>query len=256
MQASTIDQKHSELTEQLSLAVKAREISEMERQLGILELQSSEIREGWGDLINPSDWLNNDPDFSFRGVGARYAKPDDRKNGDNAPFWTTEQELAEIRGIAEFIANKDEVAIGALENLANYTIHTGFEYKVKDRDEQKKAPEGLVHAVQSWLDRTIKANQWEGDLEREIFKRSRTAGMALLDLKLKPGGNVKIRVNEPSWLTEPQEKRELENWLEIASLDWKYGVATEPGDATDVVGYFVQRHGDLNDWKFLEPERS
>jgi hypothetical protein len=61
--------------------------------------------------------------------------PQDRKQGRNRPFFSTEQQLAEQRGIARVIATTDETGIGVLKNLTNYIIGSGFEYEAVASDD-------------------------------------------------------------------------------------------------------------------------
>jgi len=208
-----------------------------------------ELREGWGELVNPRQPEFDTPGFGCSPASARPSRVEDRRHGRNAPHFETEQDLARIRGLARWLAATDETTIGVLENLTNYVIGPGFKYTATAASD---APAGLAEAVQRVIDEFFDRNDWSGDLEREIFARSRRDGETFLRLHATHEGQVDARLIEPEFVAEPTNRRDLEDWLGHESpLDWSFGVCTEAGDVQTVHGYHVAWPGSPADWEYV-----
>lgn len=177
----------------------------------------------------------------------------DRASGDYRPIFQTEWDLAAIRGIARYLA-QSAFGQGILGNLRNYIIHTGFDYAATSR-RGHDAPRGLVQQVQRIIDRFLADNRWELDFEQELCDAEHIDGEVILALE-QQGHQVRVRRAEPAWLTEPADTDYLERRLGSTSqLNWRYGVATDATDATQVYGYFIQWNGDAHSWRFYSPRR-
>jgi hypothetical protein len=250
-----------QLREQVE-ALKLQDIAtRLETQIRHREHRANLI-EGWGDYINPLDMFRGEEAFFGNGgglgmMGPRHSRASDRADGDNAPFFTNESELAMIRGAGEWIAQADTTAIGALATLASYCVGTDGQYDAgaKEGDSELPGAEQAAAAVQPVLDeflRRVKWNRGTNRLDRESFLRWRRAGESFIQV-LENGatGYCSVRVWEPAWITEPASPRSVEAEHGLPELDWKYGVATTPGDAAEVWGYFGIRNGDVNRGEFI-----
>lgn len=210
-------------------------------------LKTASIPEAFGDWVDTKDHIYDTPGFETR--DGRISLAHDRDHGDNRPFWTSEQEHAETRGIARFLATTDEVAISALENLTNYVVGTGFEYKAEPR---LNGSEQIAACCDAEFDLFDEANDWRGDLERELFMRTRRDGESKLWLyNDAERGGCTAEVVEPEFITEPDKPRELEDWKELPYCDWKYGIATEYNRPSRRRAYFVEWYGKSQEWDVL-----
>lgn len=237
------------------------EAAAIEAELRSLDLARRQaLPEAWGDTINTREYLSDGLGLSNFGTSEgvdRQARPEDRRNGDNAPIWRTETEHLKILGACRMLAENSEVALGALENLTNYIIGDGLSYtfsaKVAGESGETRA---LASRAQAIADRWIEFNSWSGDLERETFRRSRRDGEVVLALF--PGRVPELRVVDSPWLTEPDRPRRLEEYLgEPAPFDWKYGIATPHLNTAAARYYFVQWYGYDGDdaWDALPARR-
>ena len=243
----------AQLKEQHETLVCQREICDLTEEVRALELAGSQVfLEDWGDRVDTREYLTDTPGF-FPGATLGHghiSRPDDHKQGDNVPFWRTEIEHATIRGMACVLSEIDEIAIGVMENLTNYVIgEEGFSYTC----EPQGGDERLASACQAIVDEFLEANDFIGELDRDLFRDSRREGEQFIHLEDR-GGHVEARIEEPDFITEPNEARKLEDMLDLpAGLCWKYGIATDVGNVRRVHGYFVQRFGNNGDWEFVDP---
>lgn len=177
----------------------------------------------------------------------------DRASGDFRPVFQTEWDLAAIRGVAHFLA-QSAFGQGILGNLRNYIIHTGFDYAATARRGQH-VPLKLVRDVQQIINTFLADNLWELDFEQELCDAEHIDGEVILVLE-QNADQVRVRRAEPAWLTEPADTDYLERRLGSASrLNWRYGIATDEADATQIHGYFIQWNGDAQSWRFYSPRR-
>lgn len=226
--------------------------------------KKSAIMEAWGDLIDPSQYLLGDPSLdAFSGLRGGFfptARLGDRQQGRNFPIVQTEQDLMLIRGASRLMCDTSPAAIGVLKNLTNFIVGTGFKYKAAATTVSSPAngytPQftiNLLAVVQQAVDEFIEANNWSGDLDREVFIRSRRDGESFLALYATEGGHTAARIVEPEQVTEPRKPRDLEDWLDCCDVasDWTFGVHTKASDIQTVLGYFVQWNASGTDWDYL-----
>lgn len=250
------DQKTLEqLQERKAELLLKREVNTLEQQIEHQELSASLITEGWGDYINEyADSFRGEPDF-YGGPQQRRSMPDDRKNGDNAPIFQDENQLALIRGVGELISQTDATAKGALETLTSYVIHTGFEWTVEPKNPDDGTSKQVAEMVQSVVDEFLEQQQWSGHLDRELFKRKCRSGERFVRIHRQADGSTSTEVYEPSWITEPSKQRHIEEFFGLPSpLNWKYGIATTPGRPDIVWGYWAFRDGDPQQGEFIPAE--
>ena len=121
------------------------------------------------NYFNPCDYLFETPRFG----GAIPTTRNDRDEGRNYPIFRTEQELAVIRGAARLLTSSNPIAVGVLASLTNYVIGNGFHYTTSSRRPSAGELAATANAV---IDEFLSENDWSGDLDRELFQRSRVDG--------------------------------------------------------------------------------
>jgi hypothetical protein len=87
--------------------------------------------------------------------------------------------------------------------------------------------------------------------ERETVQRGPRDGEAFLRLKHIGRGHSTVRLIEPDLITEPQGKQWANDQAGAWSLDWMFGVGTEPGDVETVYGYHLDYDGHGRDCEFV-----
>lgn len=211
---------------------------------------------GPGSLVNTSEFLTDGvglSNFGTLNASRSYAQAADKKDGDNYPFWQTEQQWAGIVGGARLVSTLSEVGISALENLTNYTIGKGFGYSFTPAAPGDEHAAKLAAACQAILDEAFESSRWFGHLEREVFTQSRVDGEALVAVRHRGGRNVDLELIDSVSVCEPTAPEDLEDYLGLApGLNWKYGVATPPGRPSLPQAFFVAHEGDTNDWEVIK----
>ncbi len=233
------------------------EISELTRQLGASESMQGWLGEGWGDTVDKSDRY-------FDGIGGigriadldvssvQQSRPEDRRHGDNWPIWRTEYEHAQIRAVARLLADIDEVAISALDNLVNYSIGNGLAYSVNPKQKDATTDDKRLAAiVTDAMERFLDANKIEREFDREEFRRLHRDGETALGLFAGKGGIPDVRLIDPSFIAEPDNPQAIERYVgERENLNWKYGIATT-GDTTKIRHAYVSWYGDDLDYDVI-----
>lgn len=218
-------------------------------------VSSAVIREGeWGDRVSPREYLDDTPGwYGTDGEAGRISRPTDHKNGDNFPFWMTEPEHQMQRGISRHIVTTDEVATGVIENHCNYVLgKQGFQFKVLPR---KPGDQALADKAQGLVNAFLDFNKWSGVLEREAVAKTPRDGELLIGLEDRGGCLVEAVHLDPSFITEPDDPRALEDHYRLGQLEWKYGVASEPNRPAKTYGVFCQWYGSETDWEFYPSSR-
>lgn len=246
---NTPQQQLDQLRERAESLLIQAEINTLEKQIQAAETGSRLVEGEWGELVNRRDYLYDTPGFS-QGVDFRISSPSDRHKGKNYPFFETETDLANIRGIARHIAGTYEIAVCAMENLTSYAMGTGFDYQFKEH-KNIEAPEGLVQIVEQTFKEWQELNKWCGNKEIEAFQNTHRDGEAFLWLKETPAG-PKVRIVDPCFITEPANPRAVEDYIGEIGLCWSFGVASPDEIYTDeTVGYFYQPYVVGDSWEFI-----
>jgi hypothetical protein len=211
------------------------------------------------DYVNPQDYLR---ESGYQTFGSTYTTKNDRKDGDNYPHWTSETELASIRGVVRLIATYNKTCIGINRKLCNYVVgDKGFARKVISK---RGAPDELLKACETILDEFDERNQIPGDLDREYCRRDVRDGELGPSLWHRGDGLVDLRTVEPDQVSEPTNPGELEDWLRtenqmgndgVSGLpfasSWSYGVHTTKSDVCAKHGYYVQWDSDTSSWDYM-----
>lgn len=253
-------EKLQEIREERQALQEKLQIEQLRSDIKAAEGESRWLGEAFGDLVNRNEALYDGGGlsrFAELDPATAIARPDDRARGDNWPLWRTETEHAQIRGVCRLIANLDEVAISALENLTNYCVGEGLSYTVVPKAKQPTAEQKRIAAIaQDALERFLDANDIERDTDREDFTRLHRDGETGVGLFDGSGGIPDAVSIDPSFLVEPDRPRALEDYAgEGEALSWKYGVATTFRDTSKHRHAFICWHGDDLECDTLPAER-
>lgn len=219
--------------------------------------QIAGLQESWNDpdnYVDPLQWRTDDQGRPLpgAGMGRWFEGVGDASRLGGAPFGN-EQQLGEIRNAARTVCAQSALAAALLERLTDYVVGRGFAYSATTC---QPGDEPIAAAVQQVIDEFLQRNDFAGDLDREIFARSRRDGEALVALYPLPGGAAEIRLVEPEQLTEPDDPRAVEDWLGAETPScWRYGVHSDAGDAQSIHGYFIQWTERTGDFDYLPASR-
>jgi hypothetical protein len=222
----------------LELSVKKQGL---ERQLGISE---SAIK-----TVNRMDWLPNfwgGANGGFGGGGLAMGGLTERRDGNNAPFVMTEEDLRQQRAFARLVTTAESVGVGIVKTLTDYVIGDGYIYKAIAR-RGKQTPDGLLEEVQDVIDEFDEDNKFTGNLDKELYNRDLADGETFLGLHPNQAGRVKARVIEPEYVTDtgnlPLDDDTLYEKFGIVrehADNCTFGLHTPDHDVVDVIGYCVQ----------------
>ena len=214
----------------------------------------------WGDYVNPTGFLTDDPSFGFP-IGP-ISLVGDRDDGQERRLIETETQLAAIRGQARVLSWSTPYAANVLANLSNYVIGGGFSYTAQAARKVKPEaiPEGLLDAVQDEIDSFLDLNDWCGSQGREgeILRRTVRDGESFPALFVDEAGEIRSRLIDPEQVTEPGSTRSEEDrlWrMGLLTYDgplcWSFGILTPDGDVERTLGYWVQWTQSAADADFL-----
>ncbi len=220
------------------------------------------IRLNGQELVNRMDYLpigfGMDSYGFMPGIGdpAPYPSgPNDRHNGADWPGITSALDVDNARALARYITTVNCPALGIRENLTNYVIGKGFQFSAATK-RTADAPEGLVECVQDVIDEFLDANDFVGDLDRELFWRSRRDGEFFLALYPDRSGITQCRIIEPEQIVQPAgapfSEAELSRRYGVkvdVATNWDFGVHKADHDVQTVFGYHVQwSTGQMSDY--------
>ncbi len=205
----------------------------------------------------------SDPHFFANGFPHRHAPwslRSDREEGKFFPLYENEMDLSRIRGKSRNLAAFTSTTIGAVEALKNYVYGTGFTYTVQEAEGVEA--EELAKQAQKIIDTFIETNDFSGVIDVENHQRSREDGEAFIHL-LNDGPQIIVDMIEPDNVTEPANKREIEEWLtdtnriDILAFEpsWKFGILTPKRHTHKTLGYHVVFDQSGNDWEFVPEQR-
>lgn len=262
-------QKLRELKRRRQLNALALEVANQEHELRSRGLRPSvspsrESGTTLEDFVDPDSLFVNASDYigeAGYGYGPGQQSPwistlSDRADGRNRPMFATETELAAIRGAARLLANYNPNAVGILEHLTNYAIGEGFSYKFA-MIEGASADQTLAKLCQRVVDRFLEANDFVGDMDAELFLRSRRDGEYFYGLWHLGQGHVEGRAIEPEQITEPAAPAVIEDYLDRSGGldDWSFGVHADGDDTENAHGVYAQWSNNPQDWSYLPAGR-
>lgn len=218
-----------QIQEQLKYDLARLELAMTRSELRLLETAWSGT--GWGSIVDPFDQWR---DMGDRGQWLPLG-PHERKDGYNRPFVWSDFDLDVMRTQARWIATKNDLGIGALSTLTNFTVKTGFVFEA-ETDPNTDDPglsEQVGKAVQREIDQFCKDNVFDAR-QRSIFSRSRRDGEAFVRLFGQDDGTSVVRMVEPEQVRTPPG---------FEGDEWSFGVHTDPDDIETVLGYWISYSG-------------
>lgn len=212
------------------------------------EADAIEAAAQWGDAVDPRGWKFS-ADSASTGYGSVWLwnETDAREEGRNRPAIEDETDLRTMQALARWICEANPYGVGAISNLTNFVVGSGFSYKVGTK-KKRSCPDGLIPAVQDVIDECLDAHDWIGDFERELFRRSHRDGEYILRITPTRDGRCKLRAIEPEYLVRPTDVRFAEEWAErrcpalrgAGPFSWTFGIQTPADDVVEVLGYNVE----------------
>lgn len=222
--------------------------------------ENAALLESTYQFADPREQFYDDPQFhpiaTTTGYNFYRSQPDDRTGGQFRPIFENEIDLHVIRAQAGRVIWFDEIGIGALESLKNYTFQDGLEYTVSSVNEQF-VPDAMVDEVRELIEHILFINGYYHGLEREYHDRARVEGEYQFEHKWR-NNDVHWHEHEPEHLCEPDEvaKRELEDWLKIGVPQcWRFGVHTAESETEHPLGYHFVFNNTGTDWDYVPAER-
>ena len=251
-----------------------------QRDLALLKLETKQLQslaglpvlEAFGDVVDRTEFLYDDPSFGFGRLVQQFTSIDDRKEGRYRPVYETEQDLARIRMQVRNLFSLTPFIVGAGDSLANYVLGSGFQFSAKPEqlpsaDSQalaiSAAAAPLAAKVNQIIERFIDDVDFCGIIDREINQRSREDGEAFLHL-IVDGEQVGCEFAEADQIVEPQMPAALEDFMTAGDKPivdyfgpccWKFGVLTPAGRTSKALAYHVVRDGIGNDWDLVQSSR-
>jgi capsid protein len=178
----------------------------------------------WDDLVDPSEPFYDADGSRWLQVGAAPGQA----SATGAAF-TSEPQLAEIRGQCRSLAVNNEFAINGHENRVSYIVGSGHAYRATPR-KGRSAPQGLVRDVQGVLDDFVRENHWHRR-QQEIVRRRDRDGEVFLRFFADSDGRTRVRFVEPAQVATPMDR--------AADPSASFGIQTDPQDVETVLGYYV-----------------
>lgn len=217
------------------------------------------VMEAFGDIIDPTEYLNDEPGWGGQNVAAYLVS---RDRGGNAPTFSTDQELAGIRGASRIICDASVNAKCALQNLTNYVIGTGFKYSIVDKNRIVKPGEeptplakDATRIIDEFLQRTKygtakrrKRLLWQQRRDGEVFVTLWHVGM----------GKAEYRVTDPGFFITPFDTRSLDDIFPTpdgSPSSWSFGVHTPDDDYERHIGYYAQYSDSSADYEYFDQTR-
>lgn len=214
--------------------------------------ETSAYREEWGDPVDRFEYLNDTPGFT--GVSGRYAREtnvQDRSDGKYLPVYEHETDLKIIRALSWLLKEKVPPAKTIVERLKDYTIGTGFDWQFTC-----KTDKGAAEKLNRMVKRVLEENNYHDGLERELYARKVEDGEYGLEI-VRCGTGIELLTREMDEITEPADKRQLEDWLQCEHIvsSWSFGVHTELNKPHKPLGYHCVRDLAGRDWDYIPASR-
>ncbi len=256
MELAELQAEHDALLQEAETLVLAR-ANETLRSVLRSDTHNTLLMEGTiraGDPILTPAQISREVGWGASSVGPYLSLADDYYQGRCRPFYESEGDLQEIRGLGRYLAGADEMAACVLKNLRNYVVGGGA--KVTVNAIRGKGGESLAPAVQEFVDEFIADNQLTNHGESRIFLSSVIDGEHLVWLRECGHHAPRIQFVGGEQITEPGDIRGVEDYIGMPGLCWKFGVATDHCDYEKIHGCFVDWYGQHKDWDFIGEECS
>jgi hypothetical protein len=256
----------------MDLRVQEAQFKQLDRALaleaGSRSFGSAGPQETMEGLYAPEDYIDIEDyrrdNYGYQAYAATFTTKTDRQDGRNWPYWTSEAELAAIRGTVRLLAAYNKTTFGVLNKLRDYVVgKTGFTRKAESK---RDAPKELLDAITNILDEFDELNSVTGGsrsaelpMDQEGCIRHSRDGELFIGLWHRGEGRVEARMVEPDQVSEPTNPGGLEDWLHSQDdesglgfvSNWSYGIHTTAGDVGSKHGYYVQWDGSLENWDYM-----
>jgi lambda family portal protein len=221
--------------EQLAVARARAELAQAKAEARLWESVSSVGMgwgPGWGDLVDP--FYHRRDDFGQLWLPLGAGTLHGRQHGRNRPFQWTDFDLDRSRSLARWLATKNDLVIGAMKTIRNYTVKQGYKWEARPAQgyEEDKEVVNLAREVQAVIDEYADLNNLKAR-ERSACWRSVRDGEVFTRHFPQEDGRTLVR------FVEPEQVREQPG----ADADCAFGIETEDGDVESVVAYHVTYDG-------------
>lgn len=173
--------------------------------------------------FNPSNYGN---------VGGGVTTINDRRYGQNFPFYLSEVDLQLLRWPARILCGTNAYAIGLMEGWISYIGGDGFTKTVQPLP-GKDVPKEVTAKLQGVIDDFAERNEWGGGeqpgLEEELLWRAEEDGEFGLCKWVDDAGCTWVSTFEPEQLTQPPG----------SDQDYKFGVYV-PADSQRAEKYWLR----------------
>lgn len=190
----------------------------------------------WSDLADPFAVRRDDFGQVWLPLGAGNMRG--RQGGRNIPFAWTDFDLDRMRSLSRWLAVKNDLAIGALRALRNFTIKRGYKWEVRAAKgyERNRDALKLVPMVQRLIDTHADINGLPSR-ERSACTRAVRDGEVFVRHFCQDDGSTVVR------FVEPEQVRER------AGLDANcaFGIETDPYDIETPLAYWISYDGEEYD---------
>jgi hypothetical protein len=223
-----------------------RDIAAMQGWAEVFPEREGTAAESWSingsNVVDPRDYLPVGWGFDA-GIGGtlggaligRESTVTECLDGSFPPAYRTEQDLSHVRGLARWFSSMEATGCGVVETLTNYVVGPGYTYTVATR-EGAKAPDGLVAAVDAWLAEFRDLNDWDGDLDQEIFRATVNDGEVFAQLQPDQRGTTRLCLIPPVSITDCGDWAEASDRYPHAT-NFYFGVHSADHDPTMIHGY-------------------
>lgn len=224
-----------QLREQRQLVRARTRLAEARREQKLAEAAGdAQLGFGWSDYLNPYQFRLDPFGNVWLPLGVQLGGVAAHKDGRNAPFVQSDSDLDKIRGLARWLSTKNDLAIGILDNLCNFTVKKGYEWDTRPTEGNEEDARANLLAAQ--VKRVIKKHDQINNLkqrERSAFNRAVRDGDAITRHFRQDDGTTLVRFVAAEQLRDPGDR----------GPDASFGVETDPEDAETPLHYHVTYDG-------------
>lgn len=223
----------ADLKEQTRLERARASLARAKQERALCEgLADGNLGPGYGDLLNPFGY-RLDP-FGGLWLPMQQGGVSAKQDGRNAPFVQSDADLDKMRGLATWLATKNDLAIGILNNLCNFTVHKGYDWDTRPTEGNEDNGRAVdlsaqVKRVVGWHDQH---NSVRGR-ERSGFRRAVRDGDAITRHFRQRDGMTVVRFVGAAQLRDPGN----------AGPHASFGIETEEDDVETPLHYHVTYNG-------------
>lgn len=203
-----------------------------EQQLWESFIGSSGFGMGWGEYLNPYGFRRDDFGGVWLPLGQQGVSR--TQDGRNAPFVMTDADLDRQRSLANWITQNNDLAIGVVSTLRNFTIKRGYDWDARPEEGYEEDSRALYLAAQvkQVITNHAKVNKLKSR-ERSSFWRAVRDGEAITRHFAQDDGTTVVRPIRAEQLRDPG----------TYGPHCSFGIETDPHDVETVTHYHVTYDG-------------